>query len=82
MEGVENFSDAMKLAAMPARDRDILLMSLGPKEARSLAFDWKFWARPAQRTPIGDWYTWLAMAGRGFGKTRVGSEWVREIRSC
>ncbi|WP_338027990.1 DNA-packaging protein [Croceibacterium selenioxidans] len=25
-------------------------------------------------TPPGDWRTWLLLAGRGFGKTRVGSE--------
>jgi len=31
-------------------------------------------ARAAQRTPVGDWYTWLILAGRGFGKTRTGAE--------
>lgn len=39
---------------------------------------WKFWARPNQRAPEGDWNTWLVLAGRGFGKTRMGSEWIRE----
>jgi phage terminase large subunit-like protein len=24
------------------------------------------------------WNTWLVLAGRGFGKTRMGSEWIRE----
>lgn len=28
--------------------------------------------------PDGDWRTWLILAGRGFGKTRTGAEWVRE----
>jgi phage terminase large subunit-like protein len=32
----------------------------------------------AQLTPDGDWKTWLILAGRGFGKTRTGAEWVRE----
>ncbi len=27
--------------------------------------------------PPGDWRTWLILAGRGFGKTRAGAEWVR-----
>ncbi|WP_348646390.1 terminase family protein [Erythrobacter sp. F6033] len=36
-------------------------------------------ARPAQLPPAGDWRVWLVMAGRGFGKTRAGSEWVRNI---
>ena len=29
--------------------------------------------------PRGQWHTWLVLAGRGFGKTRAGAEWVREI---
>src|SRR5205814_6431725 len=36
--------------------------------------DWVTKARPAQRTPIGDWGTWLILAGRGWGKTRTGAE--------
>lgn len=39
------------------------------------------WARdrrPSQVPPPGSWRTWLLMAGRGFGKTRTGAEWVRE----
>ena len=27
--------------------------------------------------PDGDWRLWLLLAGRGFGKTRTGAEWVR-----
>jgi len=34
-------------------------------------------ARPNQLPPKGDWRIWLLMAGRGFGKTRVLSEWAR-----
>lgn len=40
--------------------------------------DWNLTARPNQIAPPGDWLTWLVLAGRGFGKTRCGSEWVRE----
>lgn len=29
--------------------------------------------------PEGDWLTWIILAGRGFGKTRCGSEWVRSM---
>ena len=36
-------------------------------------------ARPAQRPPESDWRTWLVLAGRGFGKTRTGVEWVRDL---
>lgn len=36
-------------------------------------------ARPSQRPPTSDWRTWLALAGRGWGKTRTGAEWVRSL---
>ena len=38
---------------------------------------WPLWARDSQIAPAGDWSVWLVMAGRGFGKTRTGAEWVR-----
>lgn len=37
---------------------------------------WNVLARPEQRPPPGDWLTWLILAGRGWGKTRTGAEWV------
>ncbi len=40
---------------------------------------WRAKARPEQLPPPGDWNGWLVMAGRGFGKTRTGAEWVREL---
>ena len=35
--------------------------------------------RAAQRAPAGDWTIWAILAGRGFGKTRAGAEWVHEL---
>ncbi|WP_207000724.1 DNA-packaging protein [Trinickia mobilis] len=40
--------------------------------------DWYRIARPNQLAPDGDWYVWLILAGRGFGKTRTGAEWIRQ----
>ena len=40
-------------------------------------WDWSKIARPPQLPPAGDWLTWLVLAGRGFGKTRCGAEWIR-----
>src|SRR6056297_2561356 len=54
------------------------LSQLSPKQIEQLHYDWKFWARPEQLEPEGDWDVWLINAGRGFGKTRAGVEWVRE----
>ena len=41
-------------------------------------YQWTRHARPSQREPEGDWHTWLILAGRGFGKTRTGSETIRQ----
>jgi predicted phage terminase large subunit-like protein len=45
--------------------------------AQTLLGDWRVWARASQLPPEGDWRIWLLLAGRGFGKTRSGAEWVR-----
>jgi phage terminase large subunit-like protein len=37
---------------------------------------WLGWRRREQMPPHGDWRTWLILAGRGWGKTRTGAEWV------
>jgi phage terminase large subunit-like protein len=48
-------------------------------DADALLWDWSVWGRPEQFAPDGiDWNIWLVLAGRGFGKTRLASEWVRE----
>ena len=35
-------------------------------------------ARPNQLPPSGNWKVWMIMAGRGFGKTRSGAEYIRK----
>lgn len=70
---------AEQMAAWPRREREIFFMGLSKQEAAALRWDWNFWARPKQLQPSGDWSVWLAMAGRGFGKTRLGAEWVRSM---
>ncbi len=40
---------------------------------------WRVTARGSQLAPPGRWRLWLIMAGRGFGKTRSGAEWVDAI---
>lgn len=48
-------------------------------EAREWDWHWRLRARPAQMPPPGDWRIWLMLAGRGFGKTRAGAEWVNAL---
>jgi len=40
---------------------------------------WNFWRRDNQAAPPEDWRIWLVMAGRGYGKTRMGAEWVSAL---
>ena len=43
-------------------------------------WEWKH-ARGKQHPPSGDWYIWLLLTGRGWGKTQTGAEWLaQEIR--
>ena len=42
------------------------------------AYLWPMLARPSQLAPPGDWRTWLVCTGRGYGKTRIGVEYVRQ----
>ncbi|MEA2999155.1 MAG: hypothetical protein QOK17_988 [Sphingomonadales bacterium] len=65
------------LAALPEPERIEAVRRLGWPAARELLARWSEWAHEGQRPPEGDdWRVWLLMAGRGFGKTRAGSEYV------
>lgn len=67
-----------RLRSLEPKERAEVISGLSDAQIMALRWDWKFWARPDQLEPPGDWSVWLVMAGRGFGKTRVGAEWVRE----
>ena len=76
---MNDISEAELFAEWTARERNAFFSSLTIKEQQEFFHRWHFWARPGQRPPAGDWSIWLIMAGRGFGKTRAGAEWVRQI---
>ena len=56
---------------------DEFLSGLSRNALLALPWVFEFWALPHQLPPRGDWKTWVIMGGRGAGKTRAGSEWVR-----
>ena len=56
-----------------------LVDALDRDEKNDFAFQWHLFARTEQLPPSGDWRIWMIMAGRGFGKTRAGAEWVRMV---
>src|SRR5580658_4171700 len=69
--------NAERLRALSPATLHDMIRELSDDDAYDIVHDWEFWARPEQLTPPGDWVNWLVLAGRGFGKTRVGAEQVR-----
>jgi len=80
----ERIDTIAALAALPEAERGRLVAALTPAMRRELAERWeRGWARPGQEAPAGgDWRVWLIRAGRGFGKTRAGAEWVTAIAAA
>ena len=70
-------SGAAWLASAPPETVEEFLDGLGEGALLALPYLFEFWALEHQLPPEGDWRTWVIMGGRGAGKTRAGSEWVR-----
>lgn len=66
------------LMKLPPDERHAAIMAGSEAEADAITYNWSGWARENQLPPPGDWRVWLILAGRGFGKTRTGAEWVRQ----
>ncbi len=64
------------MSTWSAPKRNKFLGGLSDEAALLLLHDWQFWARPEQLPPDGEWWAWLILAGRGFGKTRAICEWA------
>lgn len=56
-----------------------LTAEMDQDEKNGFDYLWDYVARANQLPPPGAWRVWMIMAGRGFGKTRAGAEWVRMI---
>lgn len=70
--------NAQQLRELPDDQVQKALSQLSLTQLEELRYTWEFWARPDQIPPEGDWNTFLALAGRGWGKSRASVEWVRE----
>jgi phage terminase large subunit-like protein len=58
--------------------------ALDGSERQALLYRWGFWRRPSQAIPAGmgpAYRTWMVRAGRGYGKTRTGSETTRQMKN-
>jgi phage terminase large subunit-like protein len=67
----------LQLAALPLAAL-LALKQAPPEEKAAALFRWHLWARDSQCPPPPLWTIWLILAGRGWGKTRTGAEWVRD----
>jgi phage terminase large subunit-like protein len=80
----EQLSDAER--AILSGEIDEIRKDLTPEAEEYLAFYWDFWRRPNQGRPAGmgkEYRIWMLLAGRGFGKSRVGAEETRkQIELC
>src|SRR3990170_3647596 len=64
--------------SLPLIERQKRLGKLSKVEQAELDYVWELFARPNQLPPPGNWSVWLVLAGRGFGKTRIGAERIRK----
>ena len=56
------------------------IQKLSPADLLELDAWFELWAHESQLPPNGEgWRVWLMMAGRGFGKTRAGAEWIHSV---
>ena len=64
----------------PGKQRKII-MSMSAAELLELDADFELCADDGQQEPTDKdgWRVWLMLAGRGFGKTRAGAEWVNRL---
>jgi phage terminase large subunit-like protein len=66
-----------QIASLDQDKRNRWLQSLPQRLAVEISRNpWWFMGRPEQQEPEGDWLIWLILAGRGWGKTRTGAEWL------
>jgi phage terminase large subunit-like protein len=69
------------LVETPPEARRLAVAGMPRPAVRALVEDWWWQAHGGQREPAAcadgsDWRIWSIVAGRGFGKTRAGAEWV------
>jgi phage terminase large subunit-like protein len=69
-------STFQRLLTLPDDQFVAAVAALNAADRRMLETQWHSIAHPGQLAPVGDWRLWLIQAGRGFGKTRAGAEWI------
>ena len=66
-----------KVQLLPEQEQQFWLNQLDEDKIKSIYLQpWWYIGRPEQQEPDGKWNIWLILAGRGWGKTRTGAEWL------
>lgn len=67
------------IADLPEEEQQEIWGDYTEEQMKAIAYDWNIWGRPEQMPPEdGSWRIFLALAGRGWGKSRAGAEWIRK----
>jgi len=78
----ELYREVTSIARMPAWLRDLAIEEMSDGDAALaeaiIKYDWPQWRRRKQILPPGDWRWCLFACGRGWGKTRLASEILRD----
>jgi phage terminase large subunit-like protein len=73
-------ADARRLAALAPEEQAEWLAKCRPGDLLLMDAAFELWAQKGQLPPqVEGWRIWLMMAGRGFGKTRAGAEWIHSL---
>jgi phage terminase large subunit-like protein len=63
----------------PAQQR-AWIKNCRPQDLLAMDAAFEAWAEAGQIPPSSEgWRVWLMMAGRGYGKTRAGAEWIHQL---
>ena len=78
--GVARHEQRMLVNATEEQQRRVIEAMTVEQTAGKFDAEFEKWAHENQLPPNGEgWRVWLMMAGRGFGKTRAGAEWVYRL---
>ncbi len=72
----EHLSWNKVLSVLDEKSRENIIASLSDDDAINASSDWFLQARREQIPPLWDWFIWVVMAGRGWGKNWTGSNWL------
>jgi phage terminase large subunit-like protein len=76
----ERRQQTLILACAPEEVRRRIIKLMTWQDLRDTDADYERWVAEGQIEPTNEgWRTWLILAGRGFGKTRTGAEWIHRL---